>query len=297
MKIPALWAVFLLLLLNRGSMAQLITPNYDGITHAELIVRDDPRFESLSNEVIKTAGSNDVISTFKHIAVLLQNNSSQPILGYTIRWTATSPSGELSRFSQTFWQTLSLAAMESELASKNRNKVWAAQMAHVVTPGSARLISPFFNLSRHSDVAGFGTPEFSGPADFPKQFLAATSIAVTLDSVVYGDGLCEGDDVFKLCRSISAQLDGIRSLVETVRDQERLGVPAAQILDGLPSLLADGTQHPLRNATTEEWASYGRNVLLQRVLSIRAKNGDSAALNEIHESATSFQVHRKDSPQ
>ena len=209
------FVIMSLLLQGALVMAQTVTPHYEDISHAELIVSADPRFDALRLDITKHAGTNDTIENFSRLSVLLQNNYSQPVLGYTMRWNAIDVTGHAHRFNQIFWQKLSLAAVAGEISSKNKRKVQSALMAHVILPGSARLLSPFFNISRHSDVANFGLTGFLGPADFPQQMANASTIEVTLDAIVYGDGLCEGKDVLNLCGSIGGQIAGTSALIDS----------------------------------------------------------------------------------
>jgi hypothetical protein len=155
------------------------------------------------------------------------------------------------------------------------------------------LISPFFNLSRESDVRKFGTSAFSGPTQFPEQVLNAASIHVTLDSVVYGDGLCEGEDTLNLCSSINGQLDGVRSLVEAARELETSGAARKEILDQLlKSAASNADRGQSRKASAEEWSAYAKMMLIEDMGRIRARQGDDRAMEELYRADSSFRVHR-----
>ncbi len=275
-------AYLLLLVLSNSAFAQRITVDFSGINHAILISPSDPRFAPVRDEILNSAGTNDSIDNFQHMAVALQSKSAQPILGYSVKWEVTSASGEISRFSQIWWQRLALAAVKGEVDSKDPGKVHAALMVQVVAPGESRLISPFFTLSKQSDVAKFGTGSFSGPSQFPDQLLNAASINVMLDSVVYGDGLCEGEDTLNLCSSINGQLDGARSLVVAARELETSGTARKQILDQLlRSSTPDARRGPTRTASAEEWSAYAKATLLEDIGRIRSRQGDDKAMEEL----------------
>jgi hypothetical protein len=292
MKLFFAAACLLLFVLSNSAFAQRVTVDFSSINHAVLIAPIDPRFAPIRDEILKSAGTNDSIDKFQHMAVALQSKSAQPILGYTVKWEVSSASGEISRFSQIWWQRLALAAIKGEVDSKDPNKVHAALMVQVVAPGESRLISPFFNLSRESDVRKFGTSAFSGPSQFPDQVLNAVSINVILDSVVYGDGLCEGEDTLNLCSSINGQLDGVRSLVEAARELETSGAERKQTLDQLLSSSAPVTRGPSRKASAAEWSDYAKAMLLEEIGRIRSRQGDDKAMEEIYKADTSFRVHR-----
>ncbi|HEY2171511.1 MAG TPA: hypothetical protein VGJ30_17935, partial [Candidatus Angelobacter sp.] len=149
---------------SNSAFGQLVTVHYDAVGHAELIAPSDPRFIPLRDDILKAAGTNESIDAFVPIAIVLHNRNHPPILAYAIRWEVVSPSGETSKFNLIWWQKLALAAVKGEVDSGNPAKVHAAYSVQVVAPGASRLISPFFNLSRQSDVAKFGTGSFSGPS-------------------------------------------------------------------------------------------------------------------------------------
>jgi hypothetical protein len=283
----------MLVVLSDSSFAQLVTVHYGTISHAELIAPSDSRFPPLRDNILKAAGTNDSIDRFQHMAVVLQNKSPEPILGYTIKWQVIGASGEISRVSLTWWQRLALAAVKGEADSKDPAKVRAALMVQVVAPGESRLISPFFNLSMQSDVVKLGNGPFSGPPQFPEQVLNAVSIEATLDSVVYGDGLCEGEDTLNLCTSINGQMDGIRSLIETARKLESNGMARQHILDQLSAKSTVTAQRgPSRKASEEEWSGYAKTMLMEDIGRIRSLHGDDRAMEEIYRVNTSFRVHR-----
>lgn len=286
-------ACLLPLILSSGSFAQIVTVDYHSIGHAVLIAPGDSRFEPLRDDILKAAGTNDSINEFKNIGVLLQNKSPEPILGYAISWEVANAAGEISRFNLIWWQKLTLAAVPGEAESKDPSKVQAALMVQVAAPGESRLISPFFNISRQSNIAKFGTTLFSGPPHFSDQVLKAVSIKVTLDSVVYGDGLCEGEDTLNLCDSINGQLDGMRSLFDAVQKLKADGLTQQEILDKLSPTAGGGIKRgPSRRASHEEWADYAKAMLAEDVARIRDKSGDDRAMEEINRSKTSFRVHR-----
>jgi hypothetical protein len=293
MKLFFAAACLLLFVLSNSAFAQRVTVDFNSINHATLIAPSDPRFATIRDEILTSAGTSDSIDKFQHMAVALQSKSAQPILGYSVQWEVTSASGEVSRVSQTRWQRLALAAVKGEADSKDPGKVHAALMAQVVAPGESRLISPFFNLSKQSDVAKFGTGGFSGPSQFPDQVLNAVSINVILDSVVYGDGLCEGEDTLNLCSSINGQLDGVRSLVEAARELETSGAARKEILDQLlKSAASNADRGPSRKASAEEWSDYAKAMLLEEIGRIRSRQGDDKAMEELYRVDSSFRVHR-----
>ena len=289
-----LGVAYLMLIVLSGSLfAQRVIVHYDTIGHAELIAPSDSRFAPIRDDILKFAGTNNSIAAFQHIAIVLQNKSPEPILGYTIKWQVIGASGEISRVSLTWWQRLALAAVKGEADSKNPAKVRAALMVQVVAPGESRLISPFFNLSVQSDVAKFGIGPFSGPSEFSEQVLNAVSIEATLDSVVYGDGLCEGEDTLNLCTSINGRMDGTRFLVETARKLETNGMGRLQILDQLSAKSAVTAQRgPSRKASEEEWSGYAKTMLMADIGRIRSLHGDDRAMEELYRVNTSFRVHR-----
>jgi hypothetical protein len=170
-------AFLLLVVLSDSGFAQLVKVHYDAISRAELIAPGDSRFPPVRDDILKAAGTNDSTNRFQHIAVVLQNKSKDPILGYAIRWEVVGPSGETSKVNQIWWQRLALAAVRGEADSGDPSKFRAAHMVQVVAAGASRLITPFFNLSRQSDVTSFGTHTFSGPASFPAQILGAAAMA------------------------------------------------------------------------------------------------------------------------
>lgn len=283
-------AYLLLFVLSDSSFAQLVKVDHSAISHAELIAPGDSRFPALRDEILKAVGTNDSTSRFQHIAIVLQNKSTYPILGYAIKWEVISPSGETSKVNLIWWQRLALAAVKGEADSGDPTKVRAAHMVQVVAPGATRLITPFFNLSRQSDLTNSGS--FSGPVSFPTQVLAAASIKVTLDSVVYGDGLCEGEDALNLCTSINGQLDGVRTLIDTVRKLEDKGTTRREILDQVLANSPQGNQPPSRGSSAAEWSAYSRAILLEDIDKIRSRHGDDRAMEELLRSNTSFRVHR-----
>jgi hypothetical protein len=273
--------------------AQPVTPHYPDVIYAELIGSFDPRFDALRLDIIKKAGTNETIDSFSRTSVLLQNNYSQPILGYTIRWNAIDAIGQAHRFNQIFWQRLSLAAVEGEIATKNNRKVQSALTAHVILPGSARLLSPFFNISRHSDVANFGLSGFMGPADFPQQMVNASSIEVTLDAIVYGGGVCEGKDLLNLCSSIRGQIAGISALIDDVKNKRAQGLSIGAVLDELSVLSPESSEPTFPGSTEQEWAAFARDLLREQVLQIRKGYGDEAAFKELLEAETAFRIRRR----
>jgi hypothetical protein len=293
MRLSFATACLVLLMFSDNAFAQTVTVDFSTINHALLIAPTDPRFAPIRDAILNSAGSNDAIDNFQHIAVVLKNKSSEPILGYTIRWEVTSASGEVSKFNRIWWQRLALAAVKGEANSKDPGKVRAALAVQVAAPGESRLISPFFNISKQSDVARLGTGSFSGPSQFPEQVLNAASINVTLDSVVYGDGLCEGEDTLNLCNSINGQLDGIRLLVQAARQLEGNDMTRQQVLDQLlGKSSATALRGPSRKASAEEWSEYAKAMLIEEIGRIRSRHGNDKAMEEIYRVNTSFRVHR-----
>ncbi len=271
-----------------------MTVRSDGITRAELIPPGDPRFVHERNKILLQAGSNDTIEQYRNGSVLLKSNHSAHIVGYTIRSTIVQFSGNPVRFAKLYWNQLALDATLDDTVSKHQARTNAAYVGHVVRPGATRLVTPFFNISTDYPVAIWGLMHSMLPPNFATQFMTASTIDVTLDSVVYADGLCEGADTFNLCNRINDELDGVRSVVSQVEDARRSGTDDSHILNTLAQSAAriDVGDVP-DNAAHEAMVVFYRARLISDALKIREARGDEAALSWVLEKSTSFRAHRK----
>ncbi len=286
----------LLMALGFSAGGQVVTVHSDGMTRAELIPPSDPRFVPLRNKILVRAGSNDAIEQYKNGSVILKSNHSAHIVGYTMRWTVAPPAGDPIRFNKVYWNQSALDASLDALIPKHQPRIKAAHIGHVVRPGEARLVTPFFNVSADYSVAIYGLTSSMFPQNFEAQFTTATAIDVTLDSAVYADGLCEGDDSLNLCSRINNELDGVRSVVSQVEELMKSGRDHALILNDLAQSLGaiDVYDVPNTGAAHEEIVDVYRKRLIADALKVRDARGDEAALSWVLEKSTTFSVHHKD---
>jgi hypothetical protein len=285
-------SVLFVTLNHHTTMAQVIHVHSDGIAHAELIEPSDPRFRVEKDAILNVSGSNDRISALIGSAVLVRNNSSRPLIAYAMSWIVTTSNDEQMKFSKIYWHSSALYLVDHH-TDDNNGKQHLLYVRHPVPEHAARLITPFFSLSKYSNVALYGTGSvYVGPDDLEDAMRSAKAIDVYLDSTIYADGTSEGPDTFALRSRVSGETAGIRSAISMITDMldrhDSLDVICTNLSKRL--VLEPTKSFPIPGATSDEWSEFAQRQFVAELLRVRAKQGDGAALDLINESTSSFCV-------
>jgi len=221
--------------------------------------------------------------------VLLHNKSDMPVVAYAIRWVITDASGkELPDLKYNVitggWRVLD--ALLDPAISGNQHRISVAKYGSTIQPHGLRLMSPFFNISSESKIDKYGLMStYSGREGFAREFQTAPKINVFLDSVVYGNGLCEGQDLLRSCDRLAAEVEVLQVLNAQITALQRNGKTATDALNSLIQSNPSGNQQflafPGLNATHEDLVAHYKSVAIAEMTELRASSGDSAALARI----------------
>jgi len=282
---------------NKLMESQSVILHNDGISQAELIGPDHPGFAVERSRLLLQAGTHDLIEQHRTRSVLLHNKRSIPIVNYTVRWNIAGTPGmepNFFKYSKIVGNWRALDVLLDPSVPENQQRIWLAKYNSIVPANGVRLMSPFFDVSADSMIHKYGLmPSFAGHPEFERQFPTTSRIDVTLDSVLYSDGLCEGPDTLDSCARFAADIEAAQSLIRQVNQSQQAGESTAAILDRLIPGPVETPHFPGLNASHADLLAYYTSLAKSEAAELRATTGDNAALARILKpQVAGFVVHK-----
>src|SRR5688572_21369942 len=192
---------------------------------------DDPEFAPAAAGIRERTRFPPLLDEAPDFSALLTNESGQTVIGFTVLWSFTNSLGQTSRM-----ELSNLGPGMEALAGRS-----LAMPAAGVAPGSKRLITTQGIFGNNADVVppdprfpGFraGSGGFSGSRrlsiEGELQF-----VELTLDLMVFADGLVAGPDIEDKFPEIQRDLDEQRALIGRLAAAMRDGASPGRVFEML----------------------------------------------------------------
>ncbi len=147
-----------------------------------LIRPDDQEFETVLEEKYPGLQNLDCYAIVRPFLLVLKNSSSHSAVAYAVDWQIVTSGGMLHHQPSFF--------VHRNGAPANQNKI--------LGPGEVRLLAPTFNVSASEYAAGPQAVSALPTSVPPYTFANITSIASSIEAVVYEDGAYSGAHPDKL---------------------------------------------------------------------------------------------------
>jgi hypothetical protein len=202
------------------------------------VTPEDPRFDELKSQIsLDRFGRKP--EDLPSEAVVVLNQSGQPVLAMSFLWKWTDDAGTVTQ--HRMHGLSSLSQLQFEPADPRRIRF------HPFLAGSKRLVTPAGVFGDNSDVlppdatpsgfvGGFAGGFGRGNTRQPERHLAE----IQLDSVIFADGLCAGPDEMGLLTALDPVATEQQRLASTAAALLRRGATFGEVFD----LLRTTARHP-----------------------------------------------------
>ncbi len=197
-----------------------------------------------------------VIQPLLPYSILVRNGNVKPVMAYTVRWASVDSSGRQDVNTYTLVNLVSLLP--------------------VIPPGSASLATI---LGHVSDVTNPGiTTEIAAAA---QSFQNNTSLAISLDAVVFNDGTAIGNDTTDTLALVRGCLKAEYDLYTAVIRKIDAGTSDADMASWLQAIAAPAASlSPNLDAYSRKYQSF-QSRFARHLIAILGDNGRSAALEYV----------------
>jgi hypothetical protein len=154
------------------------------------------------------------------LAVVLTNSSPRAIIGLTVRWTVTEQSGDVHTHDY-------------------RTDGLFLRRTAVVPAGRQAIITPSIVLPSTLVGGGYVGPSPDGVDSDLEKFSQAAAINVSVDALIFEDGLVLGPDHTSTVASIEARKAAADSIVLAVRQAKEHGEDVPELLSRLAAAQSD----------------------------------------------------------
>jgi len=190
-----------------------------------LIAHDDDEFEPHVSSVYPQIANAELYPQAKKFMAVLRHDGTSLAKSYSVLWVLQQGPG----------RQRTMRAMYIHKHAMLKVGVRKLQ------PGSARLVSPFFNYSESDYSAHPATASLTIPRNFP--FLDAELVSVSIDAVIYADGTVAGPDAHDLrsehLATRYAEHDGGLSVLAHLRKFEKAATDPLQAMATVPAQIDD----------------------------------------------------------
>ncbi|MGH9405376.1 MAG: hypothetical protein ACRD3D_06010 [Terriglobia bacterium] len=188
-----------------GAQGRTFAPNSMAIAHSVVVIGpNSPAFDTLLERWFPGAGGVKCFATVEPLLAIVHNNSRRVVKAYVVKWVITNSDG-----------TTTIKYLNGVNEPSN---LWQLTgQVNAMGPGgggtASQLVSPFFRwteerfpklLAGQAVIATYCAlaqqlPVVQQPLVFEAQ--RASSIRISLDGVIFGDGVFVGPDTSKLASS------------------------------------------------------------------------------------------------
>jgi hypothetical protein len=207
-----------------------------------------PSFDFLLEKYFPGVSQTQYFQTVRPLLAIVHNNTLRAVKAYVIKWTMTKADGTVVTATlQVIWQP-----PPGDPALTGAGNVLGPN-------GSAlgvQLVSPYFHASTRELPAlvkgnfAFGLFQAASLRSLTKAAQSASSVQVTLDGAVFGDGVFVGPDTSKLFERFQAEQKAEVDEAKWMESELKKGVTDQQLKDGLSEQIYNG-----REATATDDAS------------------------------------------
>jgi len=180
------------------------------LTGVETITPASPEFTNAVQSLVDPAILPDIQSILAFCYVL-RNNSAKTIIVYSTRWALTDGSGRVISHDSTWWNLATL------------------QGGDAIGPGASRFVSPIFRLGM-SRVGPTGPALALAVQRTLAAFAPKAEVDVSLETVVFSDGIALGRDATNAVAQARGYLDAERQLSDLISQTSAAGGDVAQLL-------------------------------------------------------------------
>lgn len=250
-------------------------PNSYALRHSVVVVGpNSPLFDGLLEKWFPGASSVKYFEQMRPLLAIVHNNTERVVKAYVVKWTITNSDGST--------QIASLHV----IGEPPPGDPSLAGTRTILGPGGTglgtQLVSPWFHwpkrtfpslLETHAVTITFQAVNME---PLVSSIQRATSVGVTLDGAIFGDGVFVGQDTLKLYERFQAQQEAAVDEAKWMLGQLRGGATQDQIRDGLSRQIYDG-----HTAAADDFYAAALGEIASRFLTVltegRQAVGDFAA--------------------
>jgi hypothetical protein len=214
-------------------------------------------------------------------SVLLRNNNSRPIVGYSINWQCFDGKGEFARIDRShdkqFSNSFGYAFMYGE---ESERRAILNKADEVIQPNSTWLISPDLPVRKISGSIGEATTENEQGAAREAQ-AACPTMTVILDGVFFDDGTFIGPDTNGFFSKIKTQMEMRYEVLQGVQRELRSGKNPTEVFRALEQIRNREAQQSGPEITIDELRTRYRRMFAQDVLGMKEMWGVEGAIENI----------------
>jgi hypothetical protein len=214
-------------------------------------------------------------------SVVLRNNSSKAVVGYSIKWECfdgkrESPTRDMSH-DRKFSNSLGFAFMYGE---ESERRAILNNADEVIEPNSTWLISPDFPARKiNGRVEEISTGH--DQATLAEVQAACPIMTVTLDGVFFDDGTFIGPDTNDFFAKVKTQMDVRHEVLRGVQSDLKSGKDSTEVFRGLEQIRDRERQVSGGEMTMNELRSFYRHMFAQDVLGMKEMWGADGAIANV----------------
>lgn len=261
---------------SRGAQVRRFAPNSWAFRHSVKVFGPNrPIFQAVLKRDFPGATEVDYFHTIQPSLAIIHNNTQHVIKAYAVKWTITNADGST--------QTAYLHVMPEPSPGDWRLVGTATVLGRAGTGWGTQLISPFFNWPRR-DFGGFlkvnlvwGAFQAASENPIISSIQGAASVQVSLDGVIFGDGVFVGPDTSKLFEWFQAEQKAQVDEAAWMQSEVEGGLTDQQLRDALSEQI-----YKDRRATGTDVASVytaARGEAASRLLSLLDNLGQAVVGN------------------
>lgn len=259
-----------------GAQATTPSPKSFATAHSVVVIGpNSPVFESVLEKDFPGVTQVNYFQQIEPLLAIVHNNTRRVVKAYVVKWTITNADGTTS--------TAMLPVMWEPPPGDPRLAGTVAVLGPAGTGLGTQLISPFFHWSRkrfpivlgsNAAVGTFSALAQQTPATqqpLVRQAHSGESVRVTLDGVIFGDGVFVGPDTSLLYERFQAAQQAEADEAAWASNQLSTGVAKQQLEVGLSQQIYNG-----RKATGGDQASFYETVRgreAERFLGVLGRHG------------------------
>jgi hypothetical protein len=211
-------------------------------------------------------------------SVLLKNDSTRTVVGYSIKWQCSDGKTEtsardLSR-DRIFHHIDGVAFLYGE---ESERRSMLNRLDDVIKPQSTWLIANDYPARQIDEKANAELNE----AAIAEVNAACPTMTVTADGVFFDDGTFIGPDTTDFFANVKTQMDARYEILQGVQNELKSGKTPGEVFRGLEKIRdREGRENSAE--TIDERRSYYRNLFAQDVLGRKEVFGTDKAIEEVH---------------
>jgi len=230
-----------------------------GIT---LISPEDPKFDFEVSQIVPAQVAS-VALAFKPFLVIVANGSQHTIVAYSVVWGITEKNGRKSTIVLPLKYPDALAGIADSgvVALENRED-------HALTTGEKRLISTDMQIDSSWEDQYYLEQARSFPAQTKQEYAEAKSIEITLDAVIFSDGLLIGPNQSALDRDFVTYFESKQNLFRQIASDLDSGKSVDQAFATITVLAAN-------HVSPRDKPGFYKMLAAQEINALRRRIGDS----------------------